>query len=183
MATRTINSGFVYNAGQTVSSKIVFVDLSQKVAKANVVRDGFAVPSIIPDSTKVERLLGDLKNIKPTETPRVVSQSIAPGTRVGAGTEINLIFAPASNVPVGVFDGVLGSLSDASIASVLEKVQANKPLRDIALKYESAEDVSEEDRKTMIGMIKADIDPGIDEASEQDFQLGFKTVRVALAFK
>jgi len=70
---------------------IEFVDLSDKPAKAKIVRQGFDVPEAKLDTKKVDQFLGDLTQISTKEAPRVVSQAIAPGTKVTAGTVVDLV--------------------------------------------------------------------------------------------
>ncbi len=166
------------------SKKTIFVELDDKPAKANVVRDGHRVPSITADDNRKDELLGRLIKQPPTTSPRVLDQSIAPGTKVGAGTEIDLVLTPRENVIFDIFDDVHVLMKERSVVDLLEMVKDQDQLLDLAFKYESADEVTSTDKETMGKLMTEKAGMEIDETKDgQGFHNGFNTIRAALAFK
>ena len=79
----------------------VLISLGQSAKKANVVRDDFAVPILEIDPGIFDDFFGG----RPQIVNKVVRQSIPAGTVVNAGTAIDLVMAPANQVPGLVFQG------------------------------------------------------------------------------
>ena len=164
--------------------KTIFVELDDKPAKANVVRDGYRVPSVTPDINRKGELLGRLTPQPPTSSPRVLDQSIAAGTKVGAGTEIDLVLTPRENVIIGIFDDVHMNMKEESVADLLEKIKDQNQLLDLAFKYEKADEVPETEKEIMSKLMTENAGMVIDETKDgQRFNNGFNTIRAALAFK
>jgi hypothetical protein len=188
----TIKTGFgsdvVSESSFAVSSskleKTVFVTLDEKPATAKVVRDGFQVPSVKANVSRVDQFLSGLQIVKPTESPRVVAQSVAAGTKVGPGTVIDLVLAPREDVPLGIFDNIHSAVAETSVATVLGRIEGDKVLKDLVLKYDSADAVTETDRATLVARLQESAAIPIDDTRpDQDFATGFNTARAALAFK
>lgn len=181
-------SQFVSDRSFAVSSqkldKTVFVNLDEKPAQAKVVRDGFQVPPVTADITRVDEFLSGLEILRPTEAPRVVAQSIAPGTKVGPGTGIDLVLAPRQDVPLKLFDDIHVAVRESNIEEVLTKVEADRTLKELVLKYDDADEVPAEDRQAMATRMKATANMEIDDTKpEQNFKKGFNAMRAVLAFK
>jgi len=165
-------------------TKTVFVDLDDKPAKANVVREGYQVPSVKPDSKRLDEVLGGYSIVPPTETPRVVTQSIAPGTKVGKGTEVDLVLAPREDVPLKVFDDIHIAVQEQSVFQLYEKIKDDRTFQTLVLKYDNADAVDETDKAALSNLMKEKAGMEIDDGVEgQRFKDGFNAVRVALAFK
>src|SRR5262245_3089071 len=93
-----------FQLSQSLSQPILTVDLSPEPAKAKVVREGYQVPAVALDTKKSDFFLENLKQIPPQQEPRVVSQTIPPGTKVLPGTAVDLVLAPTSTIPFDIFE-------------------------------------------------------------------------------
>ena len=179
---QTLESSLLVSKRQ--SKKTIFVELDDKPAKANVVRDGYRVPSITADINRKDELLGRLIRQPSTTSPRVLDQSIASGTKVGAGTEIDLVLTPRENVIFDIFDDIHVLMKQKSVAELLEKVKDQSQLLDLAFKYENADEVTATDKEAMVRLMTEKAGMVIDETKDgQGFHNGFNTIRAALAFK
>jgi hypothetical protein len=159
------------------------VEVAPQPAVAKVVREGFQVPFAKVKDLEVERFLGGLDVVLPRQTPRVVSQSITPGVRVTAGTVVDLVLAPISDVPFGIFEGVHRDLRERNVATLLDGMLATTATRQTILKYDKPEDVPQAERTTLIQQFET-AQVAIDETSaEANFASAFNAARVALAFK
>ena len=165
------------------TNQTVFVELGNKPAKTNIVRDGYAVPSIRPDDNRLDVLLSGLKIILPTKTPRVLDQAIAPGTRVSVCTEVDLILAPRSDINIGIFDNIHVDAAQSNIDEILEKVKDQKQLQDLVLKYDKADDVIDSDRVILGNLIGEFTGLEISEDKPgQGFGNAYNTMRTVYAF-
>src|SRR5262249_54516983 len=100
------------------AASVEFIDLSEQATKAQIVRQGFDVPAVLLDQRRVDQVVGDLTQIPQQELPRVVSQSITSGTRVPAGTVVDLVLAPRNRIPFSVFDNVHLDLATRNLDSI-----------------------------------------------------------------
>jgi hypothetical protein len=94
----------------------VFIALGESAKKANVVRDDFAVPILEVD----EAIFDDFFGGRPQIVNKVVSQSIPAGTVVNEGTAVNLVMAPAREIPGLVFTGGHSLLKERTMAEVYD---------------------------------------------------------------
>lgn len=181
---KTAESTSKFSADAAVESKLVFVDLDDEPAKANVLREGKLVPSVIPEKTRVLEALGGLDIVQPTKTPRVLNQSIEPGVRVTVGTTVDLVMAPRDDVNVGIFTDIHVATAETSIGQFVESIQKSDELVNLALKYEKVSDVSETDKNRMTQLLAENTDVQVNEgAAGQGFEHAFNSMQVALAFK
>src|SRR4051794_30009626 len=79
----------------------VFVELGQAAQKAQIARDGVAVPLIALNTTLLTQVLAG----KPQVVSKVVQQSIAPGTAVPKGTSIDVVLAEPRQLPTKIIQG------------------------------------------------------------------------------
>jgi len=165
------------------SNQTVFVELGDKPAKANISRNGYRVPSILPDNDRLDVLLSGLFIEQTKKKPRVLDQSIAPGTRVSAGTTIDLVLAPREDINIGIFDNIHEGVSANNIGEILDRVAEQRQLQDLVLRYESAADVPEAERVLLGNLITQTVDIEInDEKPGQSFGNAFNTMQVVYAF-
>ncbi len=173
-----------FSTTRASADKLVFVELDDEPAKANVLRDGKLVPSVIPEKTLVLEALGNLTIIQPTETPRVLNQSIEPGVRVAEGTAVDLVLAPRDDVNLGIFTNIHIATKDISIGQFVGSILQSNELVNLALKYEKAVDVSATDKSRMTQLLSDTADLNVDDtAAGQTFEHAFHSLQVALAFK
>lgn len=176
-----LKAGAELQAGAALSREMV-VDLTPEPAKAKVVREGYQVPAVTLDAQKSTFFLENLKQITPKQEPRVVSQSIPPGTKVLPGTAVDLVMALTSTIPFDIFDGLHKSLAGKNL-NTLDPILDDTTVRQTLLKYSTPADVSPAD-KTLLTNALAQVGVGVDEASaDTGFNAAFNSARGALAFR
>ena len=164
--------------------KLIFVELNDEPRKANVIRDGHLVPSVKPDNQRLDLLLSGLKVRQPTQTPRVLGQSIAPGTKVSVGTEVNLILAPRKDVSLGIFDNVHLAVVENSVEEILGRVEDTPQFRDLVLKYDNVNEVDPGDKEKLTNLMTEVADMPINETKPgEGFSNGFDAMRAVYAFQ
>src|SRR5687767_6255678 len=94
-----------FNIGGSLRQETA-IDLSEKTKTAKVVREGFEVPQVPLDKTKAVFAIENMVTVLPRSMPRVVSQSIQPGTKVPPGTVIDFVVVPKTDIPFNIFEGV-----------------------------------------------------------------------------
>lgn len=165
-------------------SNTIIIDLNNSPAVANIVRDGYKVPSVIPDNDRLSQYLSGLKPITPTKTPRVLGQSIAPGTRVSEGTEVDLVLAPREDISIGIFDDIHIGVIESNIGDLLEKVKDQTQIQDLVLKYDKPDQVAEQDKEVLVGLLGEFAGLEVDESKTgQSFSNAFNTMQIAYSFK
>jgi len=179
----TSNNFIIGNKAAFGPAREVLVEVDDKPAVAKVVRDGFRVPSIKLNQQNADSFLGDLEVIQPRQTPRVVSQSIKPGAKVGVGTIVDLILAPPTAIPFNIFDNVHRDLRERSISVLVDGILQNPTTRQSLLRYENAQDVPAAEKAALTQQFQS-ANIGIDEnVPEANFEAAFDSARAALAFK
>jgi uncharacterized protein (DUF433 family) len=164
-------------------NQTVFVELGDKPAKANISRDGYKVPSIIPDNNRLDNLLSGLPIVKPKTSPRVLGQSIAAGTRVSVGTTVDLVMAPSKDINIGIFDDVHVGLVQNNVSEILEKVSADTQIQDLVLRYDKADDMPAAQQQALADLLIQTIDIEIDDnKTGQSFGNAFNAMQVVFAF-
>lgn len=182
MASRFTGSTFTATTAASRSAP-VFVDVSEKTVKADVVREGYLVPAATVDKSKADFFVGELVEVTKRDEPRVVNQSVAPGTAVPAGTVVNLVLTPRANVPFDIFENVHEALLDNSVDLLLDGPLADARIRENVLKFEKAADVPEDVRGQLVTAFEgANIGIDDDQASTS-FEAAFNGARAALAFR
>ncbi len=179
---------FVSDSSFAVSSKsfekTIFVELEEEPVKAKVVRDGKQVPAVVPDNNRIDEFLSGVPIVRPTLAPRVVAQSIAPGINVAPGTTVNLVLTQRSTIPLGVFDDIHVAVRENTVEDMLGRIEGSAALQDLVLKYDTADDVPDDDRAAITALLVSEADIAIDDTvAESGFKAGFNAVQAALAFK
>ena len=177
-----IPTALISAANLAAKSDKVFVDLTQQVKSAQIVRRGYQVPAVKVDLTKVQQVIGDFTVVDPKNMPRVVSQSIQPGIKVSAGTSVDLVLAPRSAIPFDLFEGVHASFKGKTVDQV-EPIATNAEARKILLSYENPQDIPAPE-KTLLTQVFNQNQVQIDEArTETSFNAAFNSMRNAMAFQ
>jgi beta-lactam-binding protein with PASTA domain len=171
------------NAALAKSNEVTFVDLSAKTAKAQVVREGYQVASPVFNTQKAQFFVDNLVVVNPKQTPRVISQSIAFGTKVARGTVVDLVLARPADIPFDIFDGVHKDLKNRPIAAITDTLLEDPKVRETVLKYEKVADIPAAEKEALrVEFGKAQIN--IDEAqADATFDSAFQAVRGASAFR
>jgi len=163
--------------------KTILVDLSEKTAKAKVVREGYQVPPAALDKSKAQFEFDNYEVTPARALPRVVSQSVPAGTRVGAGTVVDLVLVPKSGVRFDIFEGVHADFKGKSVEFLTEGMLEDPKARQILLTHENAGDIPAADK---IFLQESFAERGItfDETkADKSFKSAYDTARGALAFK
>src|SRR5262245_4027463 len=169
-------------AAQTAAQNVEFVDLSQSAAKAKIVRQGFDVPDVKLDPKKVDQFVGDLTQILPKDLPRVISQAVAAGTKVPAGTVVDLVLAPRSKIQFSVFDGLHMDLVAKNLDAI-DGLFADPAAKKTLLTYTAPEDVPEAD-KTQLKNAFQSVGITVDETNpNRTFAKAFNSARGGIAFQ
>jgi hypothetical protein len=177
-----IPNALINAANLAARSEKVFIDLTQQVKSAQIVRRGFQVPAVKVDLTKVQQVIGDLIAVDPKVLPRVVSQSIQAGVKVSAGTSVDLVLAPRSAIPFDLFEGVHLSFKGKMVDQV-DPIATNAEARKILLTYENPQDIPAAE-KTLLTQVFNQNQVPIDETStDTGFNAAFNSMRNAMAFQ
>ncbi len=185
MATSKLFTGTAQltNLAQSKALSEVVVEVAAEPAKAKVVREGYQVPSAQLNVQATEFFLGNLEVVTPRLTPRVVGQSIKPGTKVTAGTVVDLVLAPAGIVPFDIFDNIHRDLRQRPVTALLDGLLADPTTRQAVLSYARPEDVPAADRERLVaGFAQAQVQVN-DSNADTSFAAAFNAARSALAFK
>lgn len=170
------------SAAQTSNQQVQFIDLSDKPAQAKVVREGYQVPTPVFDPAKTDFLINNLVTATPTQLPRVISQSVPAGTKVAAGTVVDLILAPRESVPFSIFANVHADLAAQPITFV-DTLLSDPNVRQILLSSDTSDQVSTADKTTLITAFTAAKITVNDTDPTRTFDEAFGAVRGALAFR
>jgi len=169
--------------GGIQADKTILVDLTEKSAKAKVVREGYQVPPAALDKNKAQFEFDNYEITPPKTLPRVVSQSVPAGTKVSSGTVVDLVLVPRSGVRFDIFEGVHADFKGKSVEFMTEGMLEDSKTRQILLTHENAADIPAADKTFLQGLFN---DSGIsfDETKEdKSFKSAYDTARGALAFK
>ena len=140
----------------------VFVQLGSPQARADIFRKDYAIPAFQID----EAIIGDII-IGPTVVNKVVSQSIAPGTVVTRGTQIEVTLAPPSTVPGRIIrDGHIGLANQTMEAVYNGFVRDNPKVIAVLNRNPDVEKMSTSDRAVIVaaaadGDLRLDDGPGL----------------------
>lgn len=173
----------IKSAALARTSEVTFVDLSEKTAKAQVVREGYQVASPVFNTQKAQFFVDNLVLVNPKQTPRVVSQSIAEGTKVARGTVVDLVLAVPADIPFEIFDFVHRDLKNKSIAAVTDTLLEDPKVRETVLKYEKSADIPLAEKELLraeFGRAQINID---ETQADATFDAAFQAVRGASAFR
>ncbi|HEV8261350.1 MAG TPA: hypothetical protein VGQ19_11415 [Burkholderiales bacterium] len=159
----------------------VFVDLTQRVKSAQIVRRGYQVPAAKVDSKQVEKIIGDYQVVDARNLPRVVSQSVAAGTRVAEGTAVDLVLAPKSSVVFDMFEGIHTAFKGKSVDQ-FDVIANNTEARKTLLTYENPQDVPNADKNALISLFGANGVPIDETKTDTGFNAAFNAMRSAMAY-
>lgn len=163
--------------------KTVLIDLTERAAKAKVVREGYQVPPAMFDKAKAEFEFDNFEVTPTRALPRVVAQSVPAGTRVTSGTVVDLILVPRFGVRFDIFEGVHADFKGKNVEFMTEGILEDAKTRQILLTYENADDIPAADKTFLQGQFNQ-IGITFDEArADKSFKSAYNTARGALAFK
>jgi hypothetical protein len=161
---------------------VEFVDLSGEPTKAKIVRQGFDVPAVRINDKLLEQFVGDLTQIPTKELPRVVSQAIAAGTKVAAGTVVDLVLAPRTKIPFEVLErphkDLKGKMFDA-----IDALYADNVAKKTLLSYAAADQVPQAEKAALTQAFQK-VGINVDDAdANASFDRAFESAQSGLAFQ
>lgn len=162
-----------------------FVEISETPKRATIVADGKAIP--VPKMSEARRF----EFLEPLVAPdlrqemKVIDQSIVAGTVVAKGTVVELTLVPFGSIPVQVFELPHADLAQYQVADIaLADAFDNPQVRDILVKRDRPEDVTDEERAIVTAAFARTFDIQItDDDPERSYARAHSTARNALAFK
>jgi hypothetical protein len=183
MAKDIINATLAASAGFREEIKAQqIIEISPKPVTSKVVREGFEVPKVTLNKATSTFAIDNLITVLPRFLPRVVSQSIPPGTKVTRGTVVDFVLVPKQDIPFDIFENVHDALIGKGLTQVDDLVE-NVAVRNVLLKNENAADVTAADKAVLVtefqkkGIAVDDAQPG------KTFEKAFESVRMAVAFR
>lgn len=162
----------------TAANLATFVDVGATVSPT-VTRGGRKLPQVEIDEAVFEH---ELIPLQPLQQVRVVAQTPPAGTRLPRGATVDLVLAPAGQIPFDVFKDTHLDFKGKALAE-LQPVLADARVRDIVDRNEAGKDVSQGDREFLVGQLK---ERGIeikDDDPQRSFDRAFRTVKGATAFQ
>ncbi len=167
----------------TATPQTVLIDLTPQPAQAKVVREGFAVPAVALNAAKAGFFIDNLAQIDLRQEPRVVSQSVAPGTKVLPGQAVDLVLALTRDIPIDIFELPHRDLKNQRLNMLTDGLLQDSAARQTLLKYASPGEVPANE-KTALAAQFAQQGITIDEGNaDTGFAAAFNTARSALAFR
>jgi hypothetical protein len=175
---------FAGAASTTTTQPIKVIDVSERPAVANVIRDGKQVPAVSVSATDLQNWL-NVGVIGPIEDRRrVVTQSVSAGTRVARGTSVDIVLAEPSIIPVGVLQQPHRSLVDANLTvqAVLNNFLADPEIRNAVLDADRPDQIPPATQQRIRTEFSANNAPIDDGDPVRDFTAAFRTLKSAAAF-
>jgi len=170
------------SAALRASEGIQVVDLSGQPARAQIVRQGYDVPAVAIDQRRVDQIVGGLTQVPAVDLPRVLSQSVAAGTKVPVGTAVDLVLASRHRIPFNVFGNAHVDLANRNLDAI-DPLLNDAAARNTLLTYSSANQVPAADRTRLITALQ-NVGVGVDDNDpNRTFGRAFDSARGALAFQ
>jgi hypothetical protein len=162
---------------------VTFIDISDKPLKAPIVREGKQVPDVAFDPTRLADWIGGTVVVDRPLAPRVISQSIRPGTRVPRGTTVDLVLASRLNLPMDLLPEIHERFRDRTIDAVVTDFLQDPRVRDIVTRYDDPTTLAGEDRQFLQSFIQERNIPIVADDPRQNFDAAFRSLRGAEAFR
>jgi hypothetical protein len=163
-------------AGRSVE-RTVFIDVGAKRIDANVSRDGLPVGVFRIDKA----VFDDIVVTRRPQRLRVVSQSVPPGTAVPLGASIDLVMAPAGDLPIGIVTGTHAALKELPMDAGFDRFIAGKALVPRILARAAAGPLSREDEQAVADLFAGEQVPLTDQPG-RDVTAAVETLRALNAF-
>jgi len=175
-------------AGRNLNREFVERDFILDVAtplpatQPKIGRGGFAIPDVTFNHNFVNAFVNDLQPLPTRNEPRVVSQSIAPKTKVTPNTTVDITMTPRSVIPFDVFDVVHPALLGKPI-DIVDSILHDATARQTLLRYDNPNDVPAAERTNLINQLQVAANVTVNDANANtSFSTAFQSLRSALAF-
>jgi hypothetical protein len=172
------------SATNTLSQAIKVIDISERPAVANVIRDGKQVPAVTTSALNLQNWL-NIGVIRPIEDRRrIVSQTVPPGTRVARGTTVDILLADPGIIPINVLDRSHQSLIDRNftVQNVVDNFLVNPAIRNAVLDAGTADQIPPATQTLIRNAFNAQDMPINDGDPVRDFGAAFRTLKAVAAF-
>lgn len=171
---------FKTNEVQTAGLRVV--DVSDKPIEAEVVRNGYKVPSVALNENLIADFVADdkLDGIKVQQ--RVAYQSVPAGKRVARGTVVDVVLSSPYLMDAGLIVGAHQGLRETSIGTVGETYFADQKVRDEVRKAQSADDLSAGARASLEAIAEEQGLELINEDPTRDFGAFYTVIKAADAY-
>lgn len=180
-----VNIGATSRIAATKAQSIKIIDVSEKPAQANVVREGKLVPAVTTNAINLQNWL-DLGVIRPAEDQRrVVSQTVPTGTRVARGTTVDILLADPGIIPISVLDRPHRALVDAglTVQTVVTDFLSDAEIRNAVLDADAPDQIPPATQERIRAAFTARSAPINDGDPARDFGSAFRTLKSAAAFR
>lgn len=168
----------------TTEFRLQNVDVAPVVTQPRIVREGFNVPSVFLDPERSNFFIEDLPVVNLRDEPRVIAQSIAPGTMVPRGTSVNLTVVPANAIKFDIFQNPHTSLANRTVTEIADGILQDPEIRQTLLRYSSADAVPAADRTKLINAFRTQANVEVNDAdAKTNFAAAFNAIRGAIAFR
>jgi hypothetical protein len=167
-----------FGAVRPATGGTVFVELGDAVQKAQIARDGVGVPQVRIDPDVLAGLLAG----RPKVVTKVVSQSVAPGTSVPKGTQVDVVLAEPFRLPAGVIRDIHVGLAQKTVGEVFDTfIRNNAAVRNVIARHDTADTLTDAERGVIQSAFSAQNVPITDQPG-QTLNQAFSSLQGAFAF-
>jgi hypothetical protein len=168
--------------GSTVRARERVIEIGEEPVKSTIVRNGTVVATPAVDTLKVDALIDKLIPVEPANSPRVISQSVRPGTRVPKGTAIDLVLVPPADLNIGIIAEAHLDLIARPVTAVTAVIN-NPVVLAILDKYDDPTKITDAD-KTALSQAAAPLDIAVESDPQSKRSAGalFNALKGARAF-
>lgn len=147
-----LDAGFNTAFTSRTAERTVPIDVGASTTKAEITRGGFALPELTVQPELIGSFLDDLVIVQ----TKVVTQTIAPGTSVAVGTSIDVVLTQTADLPVAVIPGIHVAFEGNTMAQLHTRFAGSAVVRDILRTKTSPEDLTNDDRIALRGVLEAE---------------------------
>ena len=135
--------------------RTVLIDLTEKAAKAKVVREGYQVPPAALDKNKAQFEFDNFEVTPTQDRCRAWFRRVSPRERRSPGARWSISCScPQSGVRFDVFEGVHADFKGKNVEFLTEGILDDAKTRQIFLTYENAEDIPRRRQNTPPGPVQ-----------------------------
>ena len=156
----------------------IAVDVGASATKAEISRGGFAVAEIGVLPERIGSFLTD----RPIVQTKVVTQTIAPGTAVAAGTTIDVVLTVTRDLPVAVIPGIHEAFSGLTMAQLHDQFATDTRVRDILRTKTDVSDLNTDDIASLTTALQAQNIP-VSNDPGQTVASAFTAIQAAFTFQ
>jgi hypothetical protein len=182
--TASIAGATLSSATSNLSQAIKVIDVSDRPAVANVIRDGKQVPAVTTSALNLQNWL-NIGVIRPIEDRRrIVTQTVPPGTRVARGTTVDIVLADPGIIPINILDRTHQTLVERNftVQGIVDNFLVNPVIRDAVLDAGTVDQIPGPTQTLIRNAFNAQSAPIVDGDPVRDISAAFRTLKAAAAF-